>query len=181
MPTERGDRWRILPSAGAGFYRLQFSRRFWEEDDRIFGGVTRTNVPTIGSIAYPSYGFLGPKGVLQGYYNFGKEAIEVSNLSPQARIDLALEFGSKIHPQYRDTFETGFSVAWHRVPYSLGGWPAYNSRTREQYYPRLLEPDGRIYLVGEHLSYLPGWQEGAVRAAWLQSEKLHRRVREDMA
>ncbi|HXF60051.1 MAG TPA: FAD-dependent oxidoreductase [Caldilineaceae bacterium] len=160
---------------------MQFSRRFWEEDDRIFGGVTRTNVPTIGSIAYPSYGFLGPKGVLQGYYNFGKEAIEVSNLSPQARIDLALEFGSKIHPQYRDTFETGFSVAWHRVPYSLGGWPAYNSRTREQYYPRLLEPDGRIYLVGEHLSYLPGWQEGAVRAAWLQSEKLHRRVREDMA
>lgn len=97
-------------------------------------------------------------------------------MSVQARIELALDFGSKIHPQYRDSFENGFSVAWHRVPYSLGGWPVYNEATRQQYYPRLLEPDGRIYLVGEHLSYLPGWIEGALRSVWLQVDKLHRRV-----
>jgi monoamine oxidase len=169
---------RNIPYEPAGKMGLQFSRRFWEEEDRIFGGVTRTNVPTIGSIAYPSYGFLGQKGVIQGYYNFAHHAIQVSNMSLQARIDHALEFGSKIHPQYRDAFETGFSVAWHRVPYSLGGWPTYTESTRQQYYPRLLEPDGRIYLVGEHLSYLTGWIEGAIRAAWLQIEKLHRRVQQ---
>lgn len=169
---------RNVPYMPAGKIGLQFSRRFWEEDDRIYGGVTRTNLPTIGGIAYPSYGFLGEKGVLQGYYNFAQYAIRVSNMSLDARIEHALNFGSKIHEQYRDTFETGFSVAWHRVPHSLGGWPSYTEVTRQQYYPRLLEPDGRIYLVGEHLSYLTGWIEGALRAAWLQVDKLHRRVRQ---
>src|SRR5207249_4032225 len=31
---------------------LQFKRRFWEEDDRIFGGITDTNTE-IGTIWYP--------------------------------------------------------------------------------------------------------------------------------
>lgn len=166
-----------VPYEMAGKIGLQFSRRFWEEDDRIFGGVTRTNIPTIGSIAYPSYGFLGQKGVLQAYYNTGHYASQISSLSVQERIEHALEYGSKIHPQYRETFENGFSVAWHRVPYLLGGWSTYTERTRAQYYPRLLEPDGRIYLIGEYLSYLGGWMEGSVRSVWLQMEKLHGRVR----
>lgn len=170
---------RHVPYEPAGKIGLQFSRRFWEEDDQIFGGVTRTNVPTISSIAYPSYGFLGEKGVLQGFYLFGGPAIEISRLSHQERIEHALEFGSKIHPPYRQSFENGFSVFWHRVPYSLGGWPNYTERTRQQYYPRLLEPDGRLYLVGEHLSYLTGWIEGAMRGAWIQIEKLHQRVRQE--
>lgn len=168
---------RNVPYQTAGKIGLQFSRRFWEEDEQIYGGETRTNVPSIGGIAYPSYGFMGQKGVLQGYYNTGVDAIEISNLSPQERIEHALEFGSKIHPQYRETFENGFSVPWHRVPYLLGGWPTYTAQTRQQYYPRLLEPDGRIYLVGEFLSYLTGWMEGAVLSAWMQIEKLHERVR----
>jgi monoamine oxidase len=175
---EMAEAIRNIPYEPAGKIGLQFKRRFWEEDDQIFGGVTRTNVPSIGSIAYPSYGFLSQKGVIQGYYNFGSEAIRVSNMSLQARIDHALTYGNKIHSQYREAFETGFSVAWHRVPYSLGGWPVYTDHTRATYYPRLLEPDGRIYLVGEHLSHITGWIEGAIRAAWLQTEKLHRRVQQ---
>ncbi len=166
-----------VPYQMAGKIGLQFSRRFWEEDEDIFGGVTRTNVPTIGSIAYPSYGFTGQKGVLQAYYNTGNAASQVSNLSNQERIELALEYGSKIHPAYRETFENGFSVAWHRVPYHLGGWSTYTEQTRQQYYPRLLEPDGRVYLIGEYLSYLGGWMEGSVRSVWLQMEKLHTRAR----
>ncbi len=168
---------RNVPYEPTGKIGLQFSRRFWEEDDNIYGGVSRTNIPTIGGIAYPSYDFLGKKGVLQGYYNFGTDAIVVSNMSVQARIEHALEHGSKIHPQYRETFENGFSVAWHRVPYLLGGWPTFTERTREEFFPRLLEPDGRIYLVGEYLSYLTGWIEGTIRAAWLQLDKLHERAR----
>lgn len=176
---EMAEAIRQVPYEMAGKIGLQFSRRFWEEDERIFGGVTRTNVPTIGSIAYPSYGFLTQKGVIQGYYNTGHYASQISNLSNQERIEHALEYGSKIHPAYRDTFETGFSVAWHRVPHLLGGWSTYTERTREQVYPRLLEPDGRVYLIGEYLSYLGGWIEGSIRSVWLQMEKLHQRVRQE--
>jgi monoamine oxidase len=168
-----------VPYEPTGKIGLQFNRRFWEEDDNIYGGVSRTNIASIGGIAYPPHGFLSQKGVLQAYYNFGAEAIEVSAMSMQERIEHALEHGSKIHPQYRDHFENGFSVAWHRVPYLLGGWPTFTERTRELYYPRLLEPDGRIYLVGEYLSHLTGWIEGSIRAAWLQLDKLHQRAREE--
>lgn len=165
--------------AQTGKIGLQFSRRFWETDDRIYGGTTRTNVGTIGDIAYPSYGFLTQKGVIQGYYNFGVDAIRIGNLSMQDRIEHALEYGERIHPgKYRENFETGFSVAWQRVPYNLGGWAEYDDHTRAVYYPRLLEPDGRIYLIGEHLSHLTGWQAGAIESAWVQIEKLHRRVME---
>jgi monoamine oxidase len=99
----------------------------------------------------------------------------VGDLPPGQRIELALKHGEKIHPQYRDEFEHGASVAWQNMPYQRGGWATFGPETA-QHYPRLLEPDGRVYLAGDHLSYLPGWQEGAIQSAWLQIEKLHERV-----
>lgn len=55
---------------------LQFNRRFWEEDEDIFGGITQTN-QDIDQIWYPSSGYLSNKGVLLGYYNFGESAAKV--------------------------------------------------------------------------------------------------------
>jgi len=162
---------------GVGKLGLQFKRRFWEEDDEIYGGITSTNIGEIGGISYPTWDYHTQKGVLQSYYNFGNNAIRVSNLSYQERIDLALEHGSKIHPQYRDEYDgKGFSVSWHLMPYAKGGWAGWSPYARQNYYPRLMEPDGRIYFAGDFLSYLGGWMEGAIEAAWLQIENLHARV-----
>ena len=167
---------RNAPYFPVGKMGMQFRRRFWEEDDWIYGGLTLTNVPQIGTISYPTWDYHTQKGVLQSYYNFGNAALEVSSLSHQERIELALEFGSKIHPQYREEFESGFSVAWHQMPYALGGWSSWGTYAREQYYSQLVEPDGRIYFAGDYLSHLPGWMEGAIQASWVQIEKLHQRV-----
>jgi monoamine oxidase len=162
---------------GVGKLGLQFKRRFWEEDDEIYGGITSTNIGVIGGISYPTWDYHTQKGVLQSYYNFGNNAIQVSNLSYQERIELALEHGSKIHPQYRDEYDgKGFSVSWHLMPYAKGGWAGWSAYGRQNYYPRLMEPDGRIYFAGDFLSFLGGWMEGAIEAAWMQVENLHRRV-----
>ena len=67
-------------------------------------------------------------------------------------------------------------MAWHRVQYNLGGWVDWSDENRKTYYPTLTEPDGRIYLAGEHVSYITGWQAGAIESAWQQLEKLHKRV-----
>jgi monoamine oxidase len=32
-------------------------------------------------------------------------------------------------------------------------------------YDRLLEPDGPIYMAGDHVSHIVGWQEGAALSA----------------
>jgi monoamine oxidase len=154
---------------------LQFGRRFWEEDDFIYGGHSTTNV--FGIISYPSYDWQGEKGTLLGYYNFGAQAIEVSALSPAERIRYALEHGSLIHPEvYEREFESGFSVAWHLVPYSMGGWVSWSSDARRDHYPTLNRPDGRVYLAGEHLSYMTGWMSGAIESAWMQIEQLHQQA-----
>lgn len=83
-----------------------------------------------------------------------------------------LEQGSKIHPQYRKHFENGVSVFWPKILYTLGAWAKYTTLTLQQYYPRLNQPDGNIYLAGEHLTYLTGWMAGALESARLVTSKI---------
>ncbi|HYI24326.1 MAG TPA: flavin monoamine oxidase family protein, partial [Thermomicrobiales bacterium] len=167
---------RAIPYAMALRLGLGFNRRFWEDDDWIYGGQSFSNIGELGILDYPDDNYGAQKGVMLGMYNFGTNAAKVSAMSYEDRVERALELGSKIHPQMRDEFMSGFSVAWHLEPYSLGAWPSFTERTRQQYFPLLQEPDGRVYLVGEHLSYVNAWIEGAVQAAWMQVSKLHLRV-----
>ena len=155
---------------------LQMKRRFWEEDDHIYGGHVYTDNMDIGSFTFPSTGWMGQKGVILGYYQFGANAAKISAKTPAERAAFAVAFGQKVMPQYAENFEKAFSVAWHRVKYNLGGWVEWNDEQRKTEYPILTEPDGRIYLAGEHVSYITGWQAGAIESAWQQLEKLHRRV-----
>jgi monoamine oxidase len=164
-----------IPYQVVGKIGFQFKRRFWEEDDRIYGGVTLTDM-SINQILYPSTGYLSKKGVLVGYYNYDDQAKEFGDLPPAERQARALAQGRKIHPQYDAEFENGFSVAWHKVPYSLGGWGNYSDDHRRNYYPVLNRPDGAIYLAGEHMSYLGSWMAGAFESAHVVVKALHERA-----
>ncbi|WP_166246542.1 flavin monoamine oxidase family protein [Paenibacillus turpanensis] len=161
--------------AATGKIGFQFKRRFWEEDENIFSGMTQTNMD-ITQIWYPSYGYLSEKGVVVGYYNFGDQAVKLGNMGLLEREHYALAEGAKVHSQYYKEFETSFSIAWHKVPYHLGGWASYTADDRKTYYPKLNEPDGRIYLAGEHMSYLTGWMAGAFESARLVVDQIHHRV-----
>ncbi len=162
--------------APVGKIGIQMKRRFWEEDHAIYGGHVYFDNPDIGSIALPSTGWLGNKGVLLGYYQFGANAAKISAKRLAERQAFAVAEGQKVFPQYAENAESAFSIAWHRVQYNLGGWAEWNTDNRRDSYPILNEPDGRIYLAGEHLSYLTGWQEGGIESAWQQIGKLHKRV-----
>jgi monoamine oxidase len=104
--------------------------------------------------------------------------VRISALSPGERIKRALAAGQDIFGEYTENFENGFAKSWHLDRYSLGGWAAWSDDGRKNAYPLLCEPDGRIYLSGEHLSYLGGWQAGAIESAWQQIDKLHARVQQ---
>ena len=130
---------------------LQFKRRFWEEDDGIYGGITKTD-QEIKQIVYPSHGFHGPKGILMGYYIQGTmPAVPWGERAPAERQAMALEQGARIHPQYRTEFETAFSVAWHRVTWIRGSWVSVSADLRREL-PVLRRPEGRVYLAGDHVS-----------------------------
>ncbi|WP_181438756.1 flavin monoamine oxidase family protein [Paenibacillus sambharensis] len=161
--------------AETGKIGFQFRRRFWEEDENIFSGMTTTNMD-INQIWYPSSGYLGRKGIVVGYYNFGEQAVKLGDMTLAGREEYALKQGAKIHHQFYKEFETSFSIAWHKTPYNLGGWASYSSEDRKTIYPTLNKPDGRIYLAGEHMSYLTGWMAGAFESARLVVNHIHERV-----
>lgn len=156
---------------------LQMKSRFWEENHQIYGGHIYTDMPGVNSISLPSTGWQGRKGVLLGYYAFGGEAARISARSPADRAAFAVAAGQKIFPEYAENFENAFSFCWHLAEFSLGGWAEWSQEGRASAYPLLCEPDGRLYLAGEHLSYLGGWQAGAIESAWQQIGKIHARVR----
>ena len=156
---------------------LQFKRRFWEEDEHIYGGITHTN-NELTQIFYPSYDYLSKKGILIGYYNFNEKAEEVGKLSYMEREKLALAKGRLIHPQYDNTFEKSLSVSWHKTKYNMGGWAVYTSETRKNAYPELIKPDGNVYFAGEHLTYLNAWMAGALESARSVVADLHSKVTE---
>jgi monoamine oxidase len=187
------------PSAKMG---LQMKRRFWEEDDKIFGGHLYSNLP-FGDFAYPSWGYFGNKGVLLGFYGNGQMS-GVINMPIKDRIEHVLTHASKVHPQIRAEYETAYCTFWEKIPYSLGafaggggggaatsgaatsgaaasgaaggaaasGSTASGPSTADRL-AALGKPDGRIYLGCAAVSGNGGWQEGAVAAAWKQVKQLH--------
>lgn len=164
-----------VPYASAVKAGLQFKRRFWEEDEEIYGGITYTDLP-IANIGYPNYGFHGAKGVLLGAYMWGLDAMEFTAMPPAERVEKVVEYGSRIHPQYSKEFDNGIAVAWHRVPFTLGCFGIWSEETRARHYDDLCAIDGRIALAGEHASFLNGWQEGAVTSALDAIGRLHERA-----
>lgn len=166
-----------VPYAGSVKIGLQFKRRFWEEDEAIYGGISYTDLP-IRQIAYPNTGFnRAGRGVLLGAYLFeGANSYEFTAMTPAERVASAVEFGAMIHPQYKSEFENGVAVAWHRVPFTLGCSGEWSDAGRAQHFRNLCQIDGRIVLAGEHASDLPAWQEGAILSSLDAISRLHDRV-----
>ncbi len=144
--------------AAAGKVAFQ-SRRFWEQDHNIYGGISWTT-QDITQIWYPNSGFGQDDGVVVGAYIFGGNAgVNFANQLPQARINSARAQGGAVHSQMSSETSNGISVAWSKVPYQLGAWGTSTPSI-------LLTADENIFFAGEHLSVLQGWQEGAILSAY---------------
>jgi monoamine oxidase len=181
LPLDVGDRMKAaisaVPYSPAVKIGLQFKRRFWEEDEAIYGGISYTDLP-IRQIAYPNTGFnRSGRGVLLGAYIFdGPNAYEFTSMPPAERVTRAVELGASLHPQYSAEFENGIAIAWHRVPFTLGCAGNWSESARAEHYDHLCRIDGRIVLAGEHASYIPAWQEGAILSSLNAITRLHDRV-----
>jgi monoamine oxidase len=93
-----------VPYATAVKVGLQFRRRFWEEDEAIYGGISYTDLP-IRQIGYPnaSLNHMG-RGILLGAYILGGSN-EFTAMPPAGAVARAVDLGSRLHPQYLDEFE----------------------------------------------------------------------------
>jgi monoamine oxidase len=157
---------------GAGKIGLQFKRRFWEQDDEIYGGRSWTD-QEIGQILYPSHGFGGSKGVLVGFFLDFKRTM--TERPPAERQRLALEQGARIHPQYTTEFETAFSVSWPRVPWNRGSWRSESPAALQALAP-LRQPDGRVHFAGDYMTSLSSFMQGAFDSAREVATAIHTRA-----
>jgi monoamine oxidase len=156
---------------------LEFKRRFWEEDDHIYGGHSFTSQP-ISLISYPNNKFFsdGP-AVLLGAFATDTAGLGFAGMTPAERIEAALAQGEVFHPkQYRKAFMNGVAVAWSRVPWILGCTSRWTEESRKNHYQDLVAFDGRIVLAGEHASYYGGWMEGSLLSGLDAITRLHQRA-----
>jgi monoamine oxidase len=149
----------------------QANQRFWENDkNQIYGGISYTDDP-ITQMWYPSYDYFTKNGTLTGVYNYDQDAIDFGNMSLEERIATARKGAVKFHPEFADTklvpSEKAISIAWQNIPNEGGGWANWDSSNDDhaKAYGTLLKPDRRFYVVGDQVSQLPGWQEGAMMSA----------------
>jgi monoamine oxidase len=153
---------------------LQMARRFWEEDEGIYGGHLWSRSLQLGEFSYPSNDYFGPKGVLLGYYGSSNQA-SLADLPVRGRVEHVLTQASKVHPQIREEFDHAYAVWWEKVEYSEG---AYGRSPGNETLAQLSRPDGRLYIGCAGASEDPAWLEGGVEAAWRSVEALHARVME---
>jgi monoamine oxidase len=149
----------------AGKIAFQAERRFWELDEQIYGGISWTS-RDITQIWYPSAGLHAAKGVLVGAYIWSDDIGQrFAAKTPAQRVADCLDDGTRLHPRYREELIRGVSVAWPNIPFNQGAWAEWGRDARRTAYPLLLQGDGPFLFAGEHMSYVTGWQEGAVVSA----------------
>jgi monoamine oxidase len=175
LPAATVDALQYAEPRDSGKMGIEYSRRWWELDHRIYGGITNTDTD-LRNIWYPSSGFHGERGTIIGYYNVEAKAREFGAMAPAARLAKALELGVNIHgPVYAKDVQASFSVDWSSVEHSEGAWIEWPSQTDPKY-KELLEPTGNIYFAGDHLSHAVAWQHGAMVSARATVMSLHSRV-----
>ena len=176
----------------ANAYKVAWeSRRFWEQDDNIYGGLEFLN-DVCGTIWLPSAGLLSARGVLVSGYGF-TSPMDFDESSLAEKFATSRRSIEKLHPGHGHELEKPIYVGWARMPSAEGAWistygptpeaepePAPTSQVVTPRSPRtkaskeaavspgyttLLEPDGPIYFAGDGISHINAWQEGAALSA----------------
>ncbi|MDG1438545.1 MAG: FAD-dependent oxidoreductase, partial [Emcibacteraceae bacterium] len=158
----------------------QFSERFWETEEHIFGGISPNDFPESGTISYPSSNMFGNNGgVLLTSYARGVTAIRVGGMSIKDRLEKGLEIGELVHPgRFRKYYNgKGVSMAWHKQKYALAAWVTWSKRNIRLKMPALMKGEKLVLFSGNGMApFHQGWMFAAIEAAWNSMSDLDKRV-----
>ena len=154
---------------------LQFRRRFWEDDEGIFGGGTVTDLP-IRNVFYPEHGRATGRGVVLASYTWSEDAQRWGSLPPEERVAEALEDLTDIHPQARPEYEVGASKMWHDDPHAGGAFALFEPGQQTLLHDHIVAPEGRVYFAGEHASLAHAWIQGAIESGLRAAAAIHQRA-----
>ncbi|MDE1176611.1 MAG: FAD-dependent oxidoreductase [Edaphobacter sp.] len=144
------------------------SPRFWEKENRIYGGISFPK-QVVDLVWYPSDKLFSPTGILIGGFNV--ETDDKGNPNAFGRLSTAEKLAAskqaidKLHPGKSSLLTKPIYVSWQKIPYSLGCYANNHLESSEPAYTQLDNMEGRTIFAGDYLSHLVGWQEGATLSA----------------
>lgn len=138
----------------------------------IYGGISWTEHP-ITQIWYPSNAYHDRKGILTGCYNFSENAAKSGSLSVDKRLDQARAGAALFSKEFAAGLERGVAIAWQNMAHIKGGWAQWTYvKNSVHHYNHIIQGTGvdgaknpSFFIVGDQVSSLPGWQEGALASA----------------
>lgn len=153
--------------------------RFWEEEG-IYGGLAWTEQANT-LVWYPSGGWNGPKGILMGAYTYaGRDnSVAFTHMPHEQRLAISRGVIERMHPGKSRLLGKPITVAWNETRYSGGVGCLWTDEQRKTDYLQLCKPEGRVFFAGEHLSYIPFWQEGAIQSGYEAIKLLRERTAAD--
>lgn len=171
----------------ASAYKIAWeSRRFWEQDYHIYGGLEFVN-RGCSPVWFPSAGMFSPRGVLVcGYSDEARSPLV--GLTMTQKFEESRKSIERLHPGHGKELEKPMYVSWGNIAHNEGSWistygPGQQRRSFELTrqsgdqrapaeapatnpgYETLIEADGPIVFAGDHVSHLVAWQEGAALSA----------------
>src|SRR5580658_3800627 len=90
------------------------SRRFWETEDQIYGGISWVKGPT-ALVWYPSDRLLSPKGILLGGYVTRGDVDELAAKPLSEQFELSRAAIEGLHPGHGHELEKPMAIAWSKV------------------------------------------------------------------
>ncbi len=140
----------------------------------IFGGISWSQSDIV-QIWYPSNAYHDEKGVLTGAYNFGETARKWGFLSVDKRLNKARKCAANFGEAFAKGLHDGVAIAWQNMPHIKGGWAQWDvlGADATHCFNTLAQGTGvtgargepSFFIVGDQMSSLPGWQEGAIASA----------------
>jgi monoamine oxidase len=149
------------------------SRRFWEQDYNLYGGLGFVVKGPVNMLWYPSAKIFSENGVLIAGYGVENQSDFAKLPNIQAKFEASRAAAERLHPGHGHELKNPMYMNWGMMPYNLGSWvgaaPNYVRNRRAAYYDgaykEFIQPDDRIFFSGDHCSRIIGWQEGAALAS----------------
>jgi len=151
-------------SYDSGYKVAWESRRFWEQDYNIYGGLSYLR-QTVDVVWYPSAAFFSQSGVIVGGYSIENGTAFGRLPNMQAKLDASRASIEKLHPGHSKELKNPIYINWGEIPFNLGSWIHGYGSEYDKTYQRIIVPDRRVYFAGDHTSRIIGWQEGAALSA----------------
>jgi monoamine oxidase len=151
------------------------SRRFWEQECNIYGGISFLRQP-VDTVWYPSAKLFSETGIILGGYGI-ENGTDFGRLpDPEAKLASSRHSIELLHPGRSQELKNPIYVSWGHIPYNLGSWVGDAEEGAPPGYEVWIQPQGRIFLAGDHTSYIVGWQEGAALSAHRAVDMIAARV-----